>query len=225
MHSSPSEGSYLSFWYSSSWLSSFSWAVKFHPATINTTCWTLSGPDRPIWNQTGRPCLVTSQAHLCPLPSRQRRDVTEVCDAAQLAGHGHHSSFPGILRTFGHAETDHHGLLIIFPAKWQRHEFKPVLILFFKNQPSSVRVKKYLCSSSRLSRSVWKSRFSRISSGASLYCCLSSWITELLSAARRWRSAWAFFLSASVMSPSSQMIWVLCWGIGSKSINFQLRVI
>lgn len=59
-----------------------------------------------------------------------------------------------------------------------------------------------LWSSSRLSRSLWKSRLSLISSGASLYCCLSSWITELRSAACRWRSSLAFFLSASVMSPS-----------------------
>ena len=60
----------------------------------------------------------------------------------------------------------------------------------------------YLCWSSRLWRSVWKSRRSRISSGVSLYCSRSSWMTELRSAERRSRSCCSFLRSASVTSPS-----------------------
>lgn len=51
------------------------------------------------------------------LSSCQRGDVTKVCDAAQLGGHGHQSSLPASLGTFGQAEADHHGLLVILPAE------------------------------------------------------------------------------------------------------------
>lgn len=151
--------------------------------------------------------FVTSP--LAHLPSCQCCDVTKVCDAAQLVGHGHHSPFPGILNVFRHTETDHHGLLVLLPAKKIGKEDPNVNLKPLLFEPAFKCLKNYLCSSSRLSRSVWKSRFSRISSGASLYCCLSSWITELLSAARRWRSAWTFFLSASVISPSEQTVFIL----------------
>ena len=157
-------------------------------------------------------------AHLSAFPARQRSDVTEVRDAAQLAGHGHHAPLFGVPNTLRHTKAHHHWLLELFPAKKKKsvidhvhssvklHAYIILSIALHIIPPPQKKKKitqsKHLCSSSRPSRSLWKSRFSLISSGASLYCCLSSWITELLSAACRRRSAWTFFLSASVMSPS-----------------------
>lgn len=66
---------------------------------------------------------MSLRTHLPALAARQRCDVTEVCDPAQLAGHGHHASLFGVLLMFGHVETHHHRLLIIFPAKKKKMSF------------------------------------------------------------------------------------------------------
>lgn len=60
---------------------------------------------------------VPLRAHLATLATCQRRDVTEVRDTAQLAGHGHHPPLPGILLPLRHVEAHHHRLLVIFPVK------------------------------------------------------------------------------------------------------------
>lgn len=59
---------------------------------------------------------MSLQAHLPALASCQCRDVTEVCDTAQHARHGHHASLFAVLLVFGHVETHHHRLLIFFPG-------------------------------------------------------------------------------------------------------------
>lgn len=61
--------------------------------------------------------VMSLRAHLSALATRQCCDVTEVCDAAQLACHGHHASLFAVLLTCGHVETHHHRLLVIFPVK------------------------------------------------------------------------------------------------------------
>lgn len=68
----------------------------------------------PRWRSWSSRCSTGAAAHL---PSCQRGDVTKVCDAAQLGGHGHRSPLPAGRGTLGQAETDHHGLLVILPAE------------------------------------------------------------------------------------------------------------
>lgn len=70
--------------------------------------------DGPRWRSWNSRFRTWPAAHLS---SCQRGDVTKVCDAAQLGGHGHQSSLPASLGTLGQAETDHHGLLVILPAE------------------------------------------------------------------------------------------------------------
>lgn len=168
-------------------------------------------------------------AHLCLSPC-QNSDVTEPCDVTQLWCHSHHSSLPLLLTC--QTETDHHGLLIVFPftkyfpkalGKNICKIIKCYLIqnliqntIYYQEHHNSINLHvTYLYCSSRLCRSVWKSLRSLISSGASLYCCRSSWITELRSAARFCLLMRSFSRSVSVMSPS---VYVWTGGFG-VSIN------
>lgn len=61
--------------------------------------------------------LMSLWTHLSAFPARQRSDVTEVRDAAQLAGHGHHAPLFGVPNTLRHTKAHHHWLLELFPAK------------------------------------------------------------------------------------------------------------
>ncbi len=124
--------------------------------------------------------------------------------------YSHHSSLPESLLT-RRTETHQHGL----PHKFSCYEHFSKIIRGIKHLKiikcfllnllylMSINVHiVYLLSSSLLSRSVWKSLRSLISSGASLYCCRSSWITELRRATFFCLSICSFCRSASVMSPS-----------------------